>query len=350
MNKKTTPLILTVILAAILLASCSSGLSGSSWPGISTNGDTFFVANMTQIYAIRATDGSQIWRFPQKASRTMYFAAPVLVENQLIAGDYQKVLHSINPATGNENWQFTANGPWIASPLVVNGTIYAPNGDHNLYALDLTGKLKWKFTADRALWSHPVSSGDTLFQASMDHKVYAIDMATGAVKWSKDIGGAIIYSPTLSDDGILYVNTMARESLALNSTDGEIIWRRKFTDSLWSQPALHEDTLFFGDLSGKAYGISRKDGSDIWSQSLNEAVTGQPTVTADSVIFTTENGTLTALSFTGERLWSKTVEGKLYTGPIQFNDRLLIGIAQGKSPLQVVNSTGQDIWTFIPPK
>jgi len=350
MKNKKILLILTVILAAMLLASCSSGLSGASWPGIATNGETLYVANMAHVYAIRATDGSQIWRFPDKASRTMYFAAPVLVENQLIAGDYQKVLHSIDPATGSEKWQFTAKGPFIASPLVIDGNIYAPNGDHNLYALDLNGNLQWTFTAERALWSHPVSDGSLLFQASMDHKIYALDRTNGSVKWSQDLGGAIIYSPTLSDDGMLYVNTMARELIAINSANGEIAWRRKFTESLWSQPAIHEDTLFFGDMSGKVYGISRKDGSDIWSQTLSEAVTGQPTITEDSVIFTSENGTLNALSFTGERKWSKTIEGKLYNGPVQFNDKLLIGIALGKSPLQVVNTTGQDVWTFIPPK
>jgi outer membrane protein assembly factor BamB len=350
MNKRKKTLIFTVILAALLLTSCSSGLSGSSWPGISTNGDTFYVANMAHVYAIRATDGSQIWRFPEKAARVMYFAAPVLVDNQLITGDYQKILHSLNPATGAENWTFEANGPWIASPLVVNDTIIAPNGDGTLYALDLNGNLKWKFTAKRALWSQPVGNSDTVFQASMDKTIYAVDMATGSLKWSKDLGGAVIYSPTLSDDGMLYVTTLARELIALSTDDGEIQWRRKFEESLWSQPVIHEDNLFFGDLSGKAYSVSRMDGTDIWTQALNEPVTGKPTVTEDSVVFATENGTLVALSFTGDRLWSKTIEGKLYNGPVQFNDKLLIGIALGESPLKLVTTAGQDVWTFIPPK
>ena len=351
MNKRKTTLIFTLILATVLLTSCSAGLSGSSWPGISTNGDTFYVANLAHVYAIRATDGSMIWRYPEKASRTMYFAAPVLVENQLIAGDYQKILHSLNPTSGTENWSFQANGPWIASPLVANDTIFAPNGDGSLYALDLNGNLKWKFTATRALWSQPVGNGDTVYQASMDKTIYAIDMATGELKWSKDLGGAVIYSPTLSTDGTLYVATLARELIAVNTADGEILWRRKFTESLWSQPAIHEDTLFFGDLSGKAYGVSRTDGADIWTQSLTEPVTGRPTVTEESVVFATENGNLVALSFTGERLWSKTIEGKLYNGPVQFEDKLLIGIALGDSPLKLVTTaTGQDVWTFIPPK
>lgn len=333
----------------MLLASCSSGLSGSSWPGISTNGDTVYVANMAYVYAIRASDGSQVWRYPEKATRAMYFASPVLVDGQLIVGDYQNVLHSLSPANGNENWSFEADGPWIASPLVVDGTIFAPNGDQNLYALDMNGNLLWKFTAERALWSQPVGNGNTVYQASMDHFLYAIDMATGAEKWATDLGGAVIYSTTLSEDGVIYLSTLARSVLAINSENGNILWQRKFDESLWSQPALHEGTLFIGDLSGKVFALSTEDGTDIWTQTLTDPVTGKPTVTTDSVIFATENGSLFAMTFDGERLWSKTAEGKLYNGPILMGDRLLIGVALGESPLVMINTAGQDVWTFIPP-
>jgi outer membrane protein assembly factor BamB len=184
----------------------------------------------------------------------------------------------------------------------------------------------------------------------MDHNIYALDMATGSLKWSKSLGGAVIYSPTLSDDGTLYVATMARELMALNTENGEILWQRKFEESLWSQPALHEDTLFFGDLGGKAYGINRLNGEDIWVQSLTDPVTGKPTVTEDSVIFATENGTLAALSFTGERKWTETVTGKLYNGPVPFEDKLLVGVALGESPLVLKTNSGQNIWSFIAPK
>lgn len=350
MNKKKISLILIAVLGALLLTSCSAGLSGSSWPGISTNGDTVYVANSFSVYAVRASDGSEIWRYPEKPTKAMFFAAPVLADGQLIVGDYKNLLTSLNPSNGSVNWTFEAKGPWIADPLVVDGTIYAANGDHNLYALDMNGQLIWKFAAEKALWSHPVGNGDTIYQASMDHFLYAIDMKTGKQKWATDLGGAVIYSPTLSEDGVVYLATLAREVMAVDTQTGKILWQRKFEESLWSQPALAGDKLFLGDLSGKAYAISAADGSDIWTQTLTDPVMGKPTVTADSVIFATENGTLIATNIDGERLWTKTVEGKLYTGPIPMDDRYLVGVALGESPIMMINSAGQDVWTFIPPK
>ncbi len=351
MNKKKISLILIGILAALLLTSCSAALSGSSWPGISTNGNAVYVANMQYVYAVDSKTGSQVWRYPEKPTKDgKFFAAPVLVDGQLIVGDYKKVLYSLNPSNGSENWTFEAKGPWIADPLVVDGMIYAPNGDGNLYALNMNGELVWKFTAKKALWSHPAGNGDTIYQASMDHFLYAIDMKSGKEKWSLDLGGAVIYSPTLSEDGVIYLTTLARELMAIDSSNGDVLWRRKFEESLWSQPALDGDRLFMGDLSGMAYAISVKDGTDIWSQSLADPVMGKPTVTTDMVYFATENGTMYAMNFDGERQWSKTVEGKLYTGPVLMDDKLLIGVALGESPMVMVSTVGQDVWSFIPPK
>jgi hypothetical protein len=32
------------------------------------------------------------------------------------------------------------------------------------------------------------------------------------------------------------------------------------------------------------------------------------------------------------------------------DDRFLIGIAFGDSPILMINASGQDVWNFIPPK
>lgn len=350
MNKRKTLLFFTLILTSILLSACAGGLSGSSWPGISVNGDSIYLANMSHVYALRPSDGSMIWRFPAEATQATFFAEPVLADGQLIVGDYKNILHSLNPATGAENWSFEAKGQWIASPLVMDGIIYAPNADQNLYVLDKTGNILWTFTADRALWSQPVGNGDTIYLAAMDHNLYALDKDTGNRKWVTDLGGAVVYSPTLSPDGVIYVANLAREVIAIDSTDGEILWRRKFEESLWTQPAIQGDRLYFGDLAGNVYAVSVTDGSDIWTQTLNDPVTGKPTVLDDAIIFSTENGTLVAMNQDGERLWSKTVQGKLYTGPVPMDDRFLIGIALGDSPILMINASGQDVWNFIPPK
>lgn len=344
--------VLLVLVATMMLTACSGQLSGTSWPGISTTDETIYVAYLNRIYAVRSQDGSVIWQYPEKAGRETYFAAPVIADGHLIAGDYQNTLISLDPASAGLQWSFTqAKGKWIASPLIVDGKILAPNGDATLYALDLNGNLLWQFATEQALWSRPVSDGQRVYQASMDHHIYALDLDTGAEIWSVDLGGAVLYSPTLSDEGVLYISSLKRNLVALSTEDGSILWERSFEKDLWTQPALADGKLFFGDVAGKVYAISAADGADIWSQALNEPVIGRPTETADGIVFPTENGSLYALSFSGERLWSRTFDGKIYTGPTPIGDQLAVGIAQGKEFLKLINaSTGQDVWTFVAPK
>jgi outer membrane protein assembly factor BamB len=352
MKKNKFKLILLVIVAAMLLSSCSGALlSGSSWPGVSSNGDTLYVAYMNHVYAVRVSDGSMLWRFPESSGRSMFFATPVLADSQLLVGDYDSNLHSLDPNTGVERWVFSeANGDWIASPLVVNDMILAPNGDHNLYALAMNGSLLWKFTTENALWSRPISDGEFVYQASMDHNLYAINLRDGSKVWSLELGGAVIYSPTLSEDGTIYISTLARNLLAIDAATGQVKWQRSFEENLWAQPALNDDRLYFGDLSGQVYALSSTDGSNIWTQNVGQPVTGQPTIMNTTVIFPTEEGSLIAMSLNGDRLWSKTVEGKLYTGPVVSGDRLAVGITGGSDFLKLIGDNGLDIWTFVPPK
>ncbi len=352
MKKTKIHLILLFVALSLLLSSCGAALSGSSWPGISPNGDMLFVAYQSHVYAVRVADGSMVWRFPEKAGRAMFYAAPVLAGNQLLVGDYDNVLHSLDPNTGAEKWTFTeAKGDWIASPLAVNNLILAPNADHFLYALSLNGSLVWKYETGRALWSQPVSDGERAYQASMDHNLYAIDLRTGQKVWSLDVGGAVIYSPTLNiDEGVIYLTTLARNLMAIATRDGSILWQRQFESGLWTQPAHKDGRLFFGDLQGRIYAVSAADGSDIWSQTVDQPVTGQPTLLDNRVVFPTEEGTLIATTPDGERLWSKSFEGKLYTGPVVVGERLAVGIAGGKEFLKMVSLEGQDVWSFVPPK
>lgn len=340
-----------VLMSALLLSSCTGQLTGTSWPGISTNQDTIYVSYLTRVYAIRSNDGSVIWQYPAKAGRETFFAAPVIADGNLIVGSYNNALYSLDPNTGSLKWTFSqAKGKFIASPLVVDGKIFAPNGDYNLYAVDLNGNLLWKFAAKQALWSRPVSDSVNVYQASMDHSVYAIDINTGSKVWSIDLGGAVLYSPTLSPDGVLYVSTLARNLVAINTADGKIIWQRSFDTDLWTQPALADTNLFFGDINGKVYAVSAKDGSDVWSQAVNEPVVGFPTTISNGIVFATEKGSLIAMTFAGDRLWSRTLDGIIYTGPTQVGANLAVGIVKGKDFLKLINDSGQDVWTFVPPK
>ena len=350
------------ILAGLLLSACSGSAGvATSWPGISADGDTGYLAYNTRVYALNLTNGTEKWRYPAKAdNKITFFASPVLTpDGQLLAGSYNNQLHSLNPATGEENttgWPFQAKGRFIASPLVTNQAIYAPNADNTLYALDFTGKTLWTFTTGHALWATPSTDGKNLYLSSMDHRVYAVNPSTGSQVWkTEDLGGAVVGTPTVGPDGTLYVGTFAGEMLALDSQTGVVKNRYKTTGWVWAGPALVDNRLYFGDLDGVFYALNAGDLSEVWKVQPDTAATrsisDRPLVIQDTIYFTSESGTLFALDIqNGNPRWSKPIGGKLYSAPVQDGERLLVTPVGAEALVVALDMNGNQVWPFTPAK
>ncbi len=350
MNKKLI-LILMFLILALSLSSCGSRLSASGWPGISGDENSVYAAYGNEVYSLRLKDGSLNWSYPEKieAQKTFY-ANPAINGSNIIVGDYKNVLSAVNIKTGALVWTFEqAKNRYIGGATVVQDTILAPNADHNLYALDLDGNLKWKFTARQALWSTPIVRDNVVFLSSMDHYLYAIDLTSGEKIWEVDLGGAIVYSPSFDTDTI-FVATLANEVLAINANNGSIVWKNTSEVGLWSQPVYNDGAVYYGDTAGKIFAVSATDGTNNWDYVMGEMVSGAAAIMPTGIVFAGENGKLVALDFNGEILWTRSISGKLYTGPVIVQDYLILGISQGDEVIKAYDFDGNEIWKFTPEK
>ena len=108
-----------VLLGAVLLSACAGGaVRGSSWPGLSADGDVAYLANGAIVYAINLKDGGELWRYPEKAnSKLIFYATPVVTPDGLVIVGSAGTDHSlvainpsdINPETNSPvaAWTFT---------------------------------------------------------------------------------------------------------------------------------------------------------------------------------------------------------------------------------------------------
>ena len=86
MKKKYLVLIGLLLALAVLLGGCATGLSASSWPGVTADADNAYIAGGPYVYAVNLQTGAEVWRFPAKAATsTPYYATPALTpDGQLI--------------------------------------------------------------------------------------------------------------------------------------------------------------------------------------------------------------------------------------------------------------------------
>lgn len=344
-------IVLAIGLVALLLSACTSQITGGFPSGAVVNQETLFISSGGAVLAVKP-DGSQVWRYPEKldANKT-FFAAPAVVNGLVVVGDYQNSLFALDAASGTEKWSFTeAKGRYIASPVVIGDKIVAANADGSLYAVDLNGKLVWKFSAQGSLWGTPAADKDHIYLPSQDHFLYSINAADGTQAWATNLGGPMIAAPFLSKEGVLYVGTLGDKVLAVEASSGVQLWSFAAQGHVWASPVLNNNLVYVGDAGSKIYAINAKEGSLAWQTDAPGPVIAAPGVMTSGLAFVTESGDVLVVGFQNEKSWTDKINGKLYSSPIVYGDRLVVPVYQGDNFLVTYDFTGRKGWTFAAPK
>lgn len=358
MNIKRLILISLFVLGSLILSACSGGRGVSNnWHGLAADAERAYISDGTFVYAVDLKTGREVWHYPAEAdSKLMFYATPVLTpDGQLLIGSAgtKHPFVSLDPATGKEKWavSFTENkGAWLASPLVFNDRIYAPNTDGFLYIIDMDGRRAADpIELGGALWSAPSTDGSLLFVTSLDHHFHVIDPVAGVSAESIDLGGAAPSSPTIGSDGV-YVGSFAT-TIEFIKSNGQHDVIATAENWIWGSPILDGDTLYYADLDGKIYSLDLASGNQNWDAVQPDGpIVASLLIVGDQIYVATEAGTLVALDRDGKTIWEKTVGGKIYTTPVVSGDLILAAPYQADFVLAAYDAAGKQAWTFVPEK
>src|SRR6266487_786237 len=356
LNKHRLLIFALLTFAALTLSACSGSRSiVNNWPGLAADTGKAYISNGSFIYAVNLNNGAEAWRYPAQANNAFhYYANPVLTpDGQLLIGSAgtKHDFVSINPATGKDNWAtpFTkAQGIWIASPLVLNNLIYAPNTDGNLYIMKMDGSFVDSLPIGGALWSAPVTDGTYIYVASLDHHLHIIDPANLQSNKTVDLGGAIPGGPSVSPNGV-YVGAFTSKLEFVTPTGDH----KAVADSkgwIWGTPALDGNTLYYADLQGNVYSLDLTSGKQNWQGIKPDGpIAASPVVVGDQIFVVTEAGSLVVLDRDG-KFQSYQVGGKIYTTPVVSNNLILIAPYQADFILVALDTNGKQAWKFTPAK
>jgi outer membrane protein assembly factor BamB len=389
-----------LVLAALAISACSSGraaaLAGSSWPGVSGNGDTAYVAYQTGVHAIdlascQQNECEETWIYSAVSSRrsliggqqpVQFFAEPAFDDDIVVVGDYSDAVHAIDAETGEQLWVFSTARPrsifgitigstgarFISGAIIDGGTVYVGAADGNLYALDAgDGELQWSFHADSAIWDAPLLDDGVLYVPSLDQRLYAIDAGDGDPLWQFEADGALVGTPTL-DDGVLYFGSFDRRVYAISAEDGRERWSQEAGDWVWDSPAVANGLLVVGDLSGNVYGLNSNSGSIAWETQAEGPVVGTPVIQDDTAYFGSGDAIVYAVDVeTGRQRWQTTIQTEfssrflvfntgtsvrevpIYGSLVPYEDTLLVGLQQGDNLVQALNTdSGNVAWSLVP--
>ncbi len=235
-------------------------------------GDVLYTETNSGTYAVRASDGRQIWHSTTAIK-------PGALTNDVVIGITQRnstngsTFAALRTSDGSLAWTSSAT---TFDDLVLQDTVvYGGTTDGLVYALQVSN--------GQVLWQHSLASGqhdpnlDEISSLATDDgkvfgiigiqnnlRLFAIDQLTQRVDWQNTLPqsawaiGGIATAP-----GVFYLGT-GSDVEAFNTSDGTLLWKYAFAGNQSTSPfVLFNNILYFGS-GGAMYALKAHDGSVQW--------------------------------------------------------------------------------------
>lgn len=213
-----------------------------------------FGSHDNSLYCLQQADGKEVWKFETQGPVN---CTPAIVGRQTFVTGCDEHLRVINIDTGKEETDIHLGTYLIASPAVVDETLYVGTYASEVVAVDWKNKkdVTWRFKdAERDFPYHSCAAitPDLVIVGGRDKRVHCLNRATGKQVWHFDAKGKVDSSPVVvgkrvfvgSEDGNLYELDLAK---------GTELWRFNAGKSISASPAVAEGCLVIGSESSDGF-------------------------------------------------------------------------------------------------
>jgi outer membrane protein assembly factor BamB len=264
--------------------------------------------NRGTLYALRADNGSLLWRYGGQAN-----GSPT-IENGVVYQPEPHALTALRASVGHRLWQRQVDGV-PSTPTVQNGVLYVtvakPSLEEEARAVPVASHAA-SFRSVEALSVARQGQGraqQALSQQPARMSVYALRVSDGTERWRFTLnnGKASLGDQFALAKQVVYATSFVPEHegaiYALRSDTGKLIWQRT-TDASPQSLLPADDKLFFGSEVEGVSALRASDGAQIWRYPIAGAVLNQPLLVGKVLYLGSNNGIVFALDpTTGHLLW-----------------------------------------------
>jgi len=283
------------------------------------------------LYALRAFDGSDLWRFETAG---MVQSEPLYDADQDVVyfGSDDGAMYAVHADDGRLLWRYDTGTEIGKRPALRGDTLVFVNAADQIFAVDrTTGKTKWQARRTPALgmeiagYAGPTIDGGSVFVAFSDGHVTSYALASGSEKWSVDLSAEAEQA---------HPNEVLRH-MDVDTTPVVV------SDAVGGGPL-----LVVASYDGGVYALDEGSGSRMWANTDARGVhalthwherahaphpkgpdRGGPIVPARDVVFAASSSTgLWALDpATGRKVWRIAIPEGGITAPVPVAGAIAIG-------------------------
>ncbi|MDP3535596.1 MAG: outer membrane protein assembly factor BamB [Halomonas sp.] len=275
-------------------------------------GNVYLGTRNGEVFALNQRDGSVRWR-SRVASEVL--AAPQANQQLLLVQSIDGQVTALDRASGEERWVYTSSQPALTlrgtgTPMAIDPVTFVGMANGRLTTLDnRNGQPLWdmqiatprgRSEVERLvdLSGQPVLSPDgRLFVTSYNGRVVALEATQGGVLWESNLSSR--HTPILVGD-LLFVVTDNSHVVALDANSGQEIWRNNNLEDRWlTAPAFADGRLVFGDFEGYLHLLDAREGDIVGRTRVHRSGISVRPVTEGNIIHVqANNGRLETLEIT----------------------------------------------------
>lgn len=260
-----------------------------------TDGQRLYVIGGA-VFALDVRDGSRLWTY-RPAGETSR-PRNILVRNGRLffAG---RIAFAVDAASGAEIWRLPLpvpanNDASLGHTAVDESTYYVGTDSHQVFAIDqATGALRWSTDIGRDWQFRGVVrgitvSGDTLFVSAHQYNaengyistgwIFGLDRATGRMLWSFRNGDGTdwrtVSAPVNVVGRLLFASDLLGGSVfAVDRFTGQEVWRRTGAANKFgpiASPIVVDGTAYYASEDSYVYAVDAMTGAERWKRQ-NEA-------------------------------------------------------------------------------
>lgn len=232
-------------------------------PRLVVAGSTIYVNAGRSVYALRALDGSVLWRLPDAPVGTSY-STPVVASNTVYVADSNGVAIALDAKTGAIRWRSFGRTvdqtPAVPSVVVLGQTVYVASQGGLVRALDAaTGAQLWRYVTHNGdeVFGGPLAplvvAGGRVYLASLAWGLYVLDAATGRELWRATLDNSIFnMAPSLPN---LSIPAVDQGAVVLAAANGAEAWNASNGQQLWVAHIPNKDDSALVQSAAVAAGI-----------------------------------------------------------------------------------------------
>lgn len=275
----------------------------------------------------------------------LLFLQPALSEGELFAVSAEGELASLNPETGDYNWERELDRQIIAGVGADSENLYLGTRDGALLALSRDGEGdRWAVELPSEILAPPQSNGSVVVIQTIDGKAMAFDVETGEKRWQYD--GVI---PVLSFRGnatpwvgseVTLVAFASGQLIALLSETGQPLWQYSVGEpagrtelerlvDVDASPVVRDGVVYVTGYQGHVAAVDLRSGQEIWRRQASSFQS--PALDYGNVYISGSNGIITAYNlFNRQELWAQdSLQWRQTTGLLPVEGYLLTGDFEG---------------------